>query len=217
MVVEGLLAEIAALGKQIAVEERQHGRIEACGVFHHHYALHAHLQNVVGGVEAVFYQLDDGQDEVYVAEPREHEIHAAEVFVGQAATHLACKGQQKHRRYAGVLKPQLCRFLQRGAYLHSRHHYNKVRPHIAHSLAGLTEIRYLDKAGGAAQVQVGIFFVNLLFHAPVFLQHKGVVGRGYEQHIVHAPLHKILKRCFVQRHRLRARGVVILHSKEDKK
>ena len=69
VVVEGLLREFAALFEHHTVQVGQGGGVEADGVFHQQDGLHAHRGQVVGGVQLVLNQFDDGQQQFRVAEP----------------------------------------------------------------------------------------------------------------------------------------------------
>ena len=81
MAVEGFLGKILALLEDIVVEVGQDGTVEAHGVFYQEYHLHACLPDIVLQVHLILNELDDGEDEVGVAQPAEYVIEDAEVFV----------------------------------------------------------------------------------------------------------------------------------------
>ncbi len=87
VLVEGLGREFPRLLEQKLVDMRQYRRVKSHRVLDHHYHLHAHLGDV-GRVEAVFHQLDDGQQQVHITQPAEYVVDGAEVGLGQSSRHF---------------------------------------------------------------------------------------------------------------------------------
>ena len=71
--------------------------------FHQKNHLNASLLDVVLQVHAVFYQLDDGEDEVGVAQPTEYVIENRQVFVFHALGNTMREGRKYHAMDIGKL------------------------------------------------------------------------------------------------------------------
>ena len=52
---------------------------------------------------------------------------------------------------------------------------------------------HLREGGWIAQTQLHVLVVYLLLHAPVVLEHEGIVGVGHDEHVVDAAHHQIDK------------------------
>ena len=84
--------------------------------------------------------------------------------------------------------------------LGSRHTDDQVDGASCHLLLGLFPIVYLNEARREAQAQFSVFGKDFLIHAPIVLQHEGIVWIGNEQNIAHAIEHKVNKGSIFQRH-----------------
>ena len=96
MGVERLCTETLALLQNIVVQIGQNRRVEAYAVFHQQYHLHASLADVVVDVHLVFYQLDDRENEVGVAQPAEHVVEDGQVFVLHPSGNAVREGGEHH-------------------------------------------------------------------------------------------------------------------------
>ena len=67
---------------------------------------------------------------------------------------------------------------------------------LLHGLKGCFGRADLDELRWMAQVQRNVFVENLLVDAPVFFQHKGIVGAANQQHLMDALLHQLIKSGF---------------------
>ena len=164
------------------IEKGKIGGVVAHRVFYQQDALHAALEDVGGGIHAVFQQFDDGNDKVCASVPVEDVVHGRVVSSLQLAVDLLGKGSEQHDGHAGA------------HFLHAGGEVEYV--HFAHVIEGddqvpaLTGSRFLQRfAGGgdpledgrAAQVEVGVFLRDAHVQPAVFLQRKVVVIVAYQQ------------------------------------
>ena len=69
------------LHQYVTVQIRQYGTVKTNAVLHQQYHLYAPFDDVVFQVHLVFHQLDDGHNEIGVAQPTKYIIENAQVFV----------------------------------------------------------------------------------------------------------------------------------------
>ena len=81
MTIQGFLGEILALLQDEVVEIRQDGTIESDGILYQKNHLHTRLMNVMFQVHLVLYQLDDGKNQVGIAQPAENIIKDAQILI----------------------------------------------------------------------------------------------------------------------------------------
>ena len=101
VLVEGLGREDQRLLEQELVDRRQYRRVEPHRVFDQQEHLHADFVDVVG-VFLVFDKLDNGQQQVHVAEPAEDVVDMAQVGVAQTPRHLLREGREHDDGYVGA-------------------------------------------------------------------------------------------------------------------
>ena len=100
--VECLGRERLRLPQDELVERGQYRRVEAHRVLDEQYHLYAHLRDVVLGVHLVLDELDDGHQQVDVAQPRKHIVDPGEVLVLQPQRHLAGEGCEHHKGHVRI-------------------------------------------------------------------------------------------------------------------
>ena len=88
VVVQCLLGEHLALLQDELIEVRQCRGVETDRVFHQKDDLHPYALRVVGRIHLILYQLDDGQEQLRVAQPTEHIVDCAQILMGDALRHL---------------------------------------------------------------------------------------------------------------------------------
>ena len=192
--IEGLGRETLALHKDIAVKIGQYGRVEAYAVLHQQYHLHAGLLDVVLDVHLVFEQLDDGEDEVGVAEPTEHIVedghvlilYAAGDAVGERCEHHAGQMRERHLYLACHGESVVV-----GIAGHADH---QVDIGGAEHMVGILDGAHLGEGGRIAQAELHILVKNLLVDPAVVLEHEGIVGVGHDKHIEDTVRHEIDER-----------------------
>ncbi len=112
--VERLGGEPLRLAQDELIERGQNRGVEAHRVLNEQNHLYAHAHNVVLGIQLVLEQLDDGHQQVDIAQPAEHIVDPAEVLAHKAARHLARKRREHHNRRVGI---HVLDFLCRGESL----------------------------------------------------------------------------------------------------
>ena len=101
LAVKGLGGYALAVNEDVAVQVGKDGGVEAYAVFNQQNHLHAAFLGVVFHVHLVFDKLDDGENEVGVAQPAEHIVEDAEVFVLHSARYAVRKWRKHHARHHG--------------------------------------------------------------------------------------------------------------------
>ena len=127
--VECLGREAFALREYVVVEVGQYGAVEAYAVLHQQYHLHATLVDVVLKVHLVLYQLDNGEDEVGVAEPAEHVVEDGEVFVLHALRDAMREGREHYAVHMWELRLYVTRHAERVVVGVARHTDYEVDVH----------------------------------------------------------------------------------------
>ena len=80
----------------------------------------------------------------------------------------------------------------------TRHTDHEVKLRRAQSLSSLFNGTHLRERRRIAKAQFGVFIENLLIHAPVILQHEGIVRVGDDEYVVDAACHQVHKRHVFQ-------------------
>ena len=88
VLVQRLGREYLRLLQHKVIEVGQYGGVEPDGVLDQQNELHPHRGDVDLGIHLVFDELDDSHQQVYVAQPAEHVVDTAQVFLGNAPRHL---------------------------------------------------------------------------------------------------------------------------------
>jgi len=189
MLVEGLGGEEARLLEEELIDVRKDRRIEADGVLDHEDALHAHVADVVG-IELVLKELDDGQQQVEIAEPAEDIVHVGEVLHGQTPRHFLAERGKHHKGHGRELGLEKRRAVERVGQVAAGHGYDEVESLLPHHLQRLGHIRHTDDTRRRTQVKGHVLIVQLLLDTSVLFHHESIVRRGYQQHIEYAMLHK---------------------------
>ena len=99
LAVKGLGGYALAVNEDVAVQVGEDGGVEAYAVFYQQNHLHAAFLGVVFHVHLVFDKLDDGEDEVGVAQPAKNIVEDAEVFVLHSARYAVRKWRKHHARH----------------------------------------------------------------------------------------------------------------------
>ena len=199
MGIERLGREILRLRQNVVVEIGQHRGVEADVVLDEQNHLHTGLMDVVLNVHAVLQQLDDGEDEVGVAQPAEHVVEDAHVLVLDALGDAVREGGQHH---AGHLRGHLLHVTGHGEGIVigiTRHADDEVDVGGLQHLVGLLGRRHLSERGRIAHAQLAVLVEQFLVNAPVILQHEGIIRVSHYQHMEDAPRHQIDERHVLQK------------------
>ena len=137
MAVERLRGEALALCEDVVVEIGKNRTVEADAVLHEQYHLHATLLYVVLEVHLVLDKLDDGEDEVGVAEPAEHIVEDAEVLVLHAFRYAVRERREHHVVHVRKSRLYVSRHRERVVVGIARHADNEVDVHGAEHLVSL--------------------------------------------------------------------------------
>ena len=208
---EGFRGEVPALREDVAVQVRQDGGIEADGVLHEQDHLHAHLADVMVDVHLVLHQLDDGQDEVGIAQPAENIVEDAQVFVLDALRDAVGERSQHHAVDAGELRFHGSRHVEGVVVGIARHADDEIYLHCGQHALGFVGCGHLRERRRIAKAELHVLVVDLLFHAPIVLEHEGIVGVGDNQDVVDAAHHQIDETDVLQIKIAPLRGNLLAH------
>ena len=196
--VERLGGEALALEEDIAVEIGQHGGVEPDVVLDEQYHLHTGLLDVVLDVHLVLEQLDDGEDEVGVAEPAEDVVEDRHVLVLDAAGDAMRERREHHTRQVGEVGLDVACHGERvviGIAGHADHQVDiGVGEHVACLLGGA----HLGKRRWVAHTQLHILVEDFLVYTSIVLEHERVVGVGHDEHVEDAVGHEVDERHVFQ-------------------
>ena len=167
MAVEGFLGKILALLKDIAVEVGQDGTVEAHGVFYQEYHLHACLPDIVLQVHLILNELDDGEDEIGVAQPAEYVIEDAEVFVLHSLGDAVGERGEYHAVDIWELALDIARHIEGIVVGISRHTDDEVDDGGSQYLGSLFGGGDLGEGWGVTESQLHIFIIYLLLDASI--------------------------------------------------
>ena len=194
MTVEGLSREVLTLLQDVTIQIGQDGTVEADGVLHQQDHLHTRLLDVVLQVHLVLDKLDDGHDEVGVAQPAENIVEDAKVLVLHAARNAMREGREHHAMDLRELALDGARHGEGIIVGCTGHTDHQVDLGSGQYLLSLSDSRHLRERGRITKPKLHVFVENLLFHAAIVLEHKSVVGIGHDEHIVNATHHQVDKR-----------------------
>ena len=193
MGVERLGTEILALLLEELVEVGQDGGVEADAIRYQQDELYAHRVDVVLQVHLILNQLDDGDQQVVIAQPAEDLLEGGEVFVGDALRDAVAEGSEDDHRDVGIVGLDVARHVEALVVARTRHADNQVEAHGLQLGVRLVAGSSLGEAWRVAQRERSVFIKNLLVDTSVILQHKGIVRIGYEQDIKDTPRHQVGK------------------------
>ena len=205
MGVKGLGGEVFRLQEDVVIEIGQHGGVEADVVLDQQNHLHAGLLHVVVDVHLVLDELDDGEDEVGVAEPAEDVVEDGHVLVLHAAGDAVAEGGEHHAGHVGPEGLHLAGHLKGVVVGIAGHTDDQVDVGGVEHVAGLLGGADLGERGRIAHAQLGVLVEDFLVHASVVFEHKGVVGVGHNEHVEDAARHQVGKR-----HVLHVKGIELL-------
>ena len=94
----------------------------------------------------------------------------------------------------------------------TRHTDDQVDVRRAQHLVGLIGRRYLRECRRVTHTQFYVLIENLFIDAPVVLQHEGVVGVGYNEHVEDTFRHQIDKRHVLQEEIIKLLRNVLAHN-----
>ena len=196
--VECLGGELLALLQHEAVEVGQHGRVEADGVLHHENHLYSDLLDVVRQVHLVLDELDDGEQQVGVAQPAEDILEDAQVLVFHAGGDAVRERGEHDERDVRVTLLDAVGNVERVAVVAARHADDQVVAHLVEPLPRLLHGRHLCEARRVAEAQVHVLVEHLLVDASVVFEHERVVGVGYQQDVIDALRHQVDERSVLE-------------------
>ena len=149
-------------------------------------------------IHLVFYQFDDGEDEVGIAQPTKYVVEDRQVFV----FHAACQSVGKRCQHHAVDIGELCldgACDAEGIVIGiTGHTDDKVYVGGVQHLGGLFLGTHLGERRRITQPKLHILVVDFLLHATVVLEHEGIVGVGHDEHIEDATHHQIHERHVFQ-------------------
>ena len=194
MGVECLCGEVLTLHQNIIVEVGENGGVETNAILHQQDHLHAALADVVVNIESVLDELDDGEDEVGVAQPAEHIVEDAQILVLHTARDAVAERGEHHAGDRCETGLDGTRHVESIIVCIAWHANDKVYADRTKYLLCLLDRRNLRKRGRIAQAKARVFIINFLLHASVILQHEGVIGVSDDEDVVDAAHHEIDER-----------------------
>ena len=193
MLVQSFRSKLLALAENELVEVGQYGGIEADGIFHQHDHLYADFLNIMLQVHLVFYQLDDGHQQIGVSQPAEHILEDAQVFMLHSFLDAMRERCQYHQRKMRIFLFNIAGNVEGIAIVRARHTDNQVEHGVAQLFPGFFCRRDLRETRRIAQTQVHIFIENLFVNAAVIFQHERIVRVGHQQYVEYTLCHQVGK------------------------
>ena len=209
VLVEGFGGKLLTLLQDELIKLGQDGGVEPNVVFDENDELYSTLFDVVIEVHLVLEQLDDGEEQIGVAQPAEHIFEGRKIFVLDARTDAVTEGGEHNDGDVLVARFDVAGDVEGVAVVRSGHDDDEVErilPQFAPSLGGGA---HLGEARRIAQREGGIFVEEFFVDAPVVFEHESIVGVGDEQNIKDTPCHEIderrifqieLRKCFFVKH-----------------
>ena len=194
MLIEGFGGKLHALLQHEFIQFGQDGGIETDVVFDKNDLLHATFFDVVIEIHFVFYQLNDGQQQIGVSQPTKHVFKIGEIFMldarGDAVT------ERGEHNEGDMLESMLDASgdVEGVAIVCARHHDDEIKRIAMQFCPRLSLCAHLREARRIAEREGGIFIEKFLINAPIVFEHEGIVGIGDKEHIKDTPCHKIDKR-----------------------
>ena len=203
--------EVLRLLQDIVIEVRQDAGVEADVVLHQQNHLHTGLADVMLNVHLIFYQLDDGEDEVRVAQPTEHIVEGCHILILDALGDTMRERCQHHNRDIGGHFLDVASYGKRIVVGITRHTDDQVDVRFLQHLVGLLGGRNLCERRRITESQIDVLGKNLLIHTSVILQHEGIVGVGHYQHIEDTACHQVHERHVLQEKVIELRREITVH------
>ena len=209
VLVEGFGGKLLTLLQDELIKLGQDGGVEPNVVFDEKDELHSTLFDVVIEVHLVLEQLDDGEEQIGVAQPAEHIFEGRKIFVLDARRDAVAEGGEHNDGDVLVARFDVAGDVEGVAVVRSGHdddEVERVLPQFAPSLVGGA---HLGEARRIAQREGGIFVEEFFVDASVVFEHESIVGVGDEQNIKDTPCHEIderrifqieLRKCFFVEH-----------------
>ena len=162
-------------------------------------------------VHLVFYQLDDRQDEVGVAQPAEDIVEGGHVLVLYAFGDAMRERRQYHTGDVGRTHLHVAGHGKGIVVGVARHTDDEVYISGLQHIAGLFCGRHLGERGWIAHTQFHILVKNFLIDASVILQHEGIIGIGHYQNVEDAARHQVDERDVFQKEIIKLLRDIITH------
>ena len=196
--IKSLLGKFPALFQHKMVEMSEGRRIEPDGILNQQNRLHPNAGRIVLHVHIVLHKLDNRDQQLRVAQPTEHIVNGAKVFVRHPFAHLAQERRKHHDGNLRVFILNLSRSSKNVAILHVRHADDKLKNPTVQLRKSLLLRSHLHESRRVSKVQRYIFVENLFVHAAIVLQHKSVILSGDKQNIVDTLVHQVRERSIFQ-------------------
>ena len=145
-------------------------------------------------IHLVLDELDDGHDEVGVAQPAEHVVEAAHVLVLHAPGDAMREGGEHHAGYLGEALLDGAGHGEGIVVGIAGHTDDEVDVGRLQHVLSLLDGRHLGEGGRIAQSELDIFVIDFLLNAAIVLEHKGIVGIGDNEYVVYATPHQVDER-----------------------
>ena len=212
--VEGLGGETLTLKQDVIVEVGEDRTVKPDAVFDKQYHLHTTLQDVMFQIHLVLHELDDGEDEIGIAQPAEDIVEDGEILV----LHAPGDTMRERGKHDTV---QVGETLLDGAG-HGKGIVVGIARHTEHQvdigglqyLLGLLDGAHLREGWRIAETQLHVLVVDLLLDAPVVFEHESIVRIGHDQHIVDAAHHQVDKTHIFQIKVIPLRRYFIVHDSQ---
>ena len=189
--VEGFGGKLETLLEHKLVEVGKDGGIVADGILHKEYHLHAGLQHVLFEVHFVLDELDDGEQEVGIAQPAEDILKDTEVLVLHAPGDAVAEGGQHHQRDLGETLLDVAGNAEHIVVFGTGHTDDEVEGSALEFNFGFFGRSHLEEARRKTEAEFGIFVKNFLVYTSVVFEHERIVGIGYDEDIADAPHHEV--------------------------
>ncbi len=188
--VECLGGEEEALLEYEFIEVGEDGGVEPDAVFDEEYHLYA-CGEVVFEVHLILDKLDDGEQEVGVAEPAEDVFEGTEVFVLHALRDTVGEGCEDDDGDVGELCLDVACDVEDVVVVGTRHTDDEVEAVLTEQGNDIALCGGTEETGRVAQSEFGVFVEYLLIDASVVFKHEGIVGVGYDEDVEDATLHEV--------------------------
>ena len=193
MSIQGLSRKLLALLQNELIQVGQHRRVKTDAVFHQQNKLYSYFCHIVLQIHLVFYQLNDRYQQIGIAQPAEHIVKCAQIFIGNTCCNTMTERSKNDNRNVLIQTLDMTPDIKTIIISRTRHANNKVKCHICEQGQGLFFCRNLRKAGRITKRQGSIFVKNFFINTPVIFKHKSVIRIGYQQDIENTPRHQIGK------------------------
>jgi len=171
----------------------KHRRVKTDAVFNQQDQLHSHFRHIMLQIHFIFYQLDDGHQQIRIAQPAEHIVERTQILIGNTRRNAMTERGKNHDRNMLVQALDMPPDVKTVIITRARHTDNEIERHVLKQRQCLFFCRNLRKARGITKGKRGIFIEDLFIDAPVILKHKCVVRISNQQNIEYTPRHQIGK------------------------